>query len=275
MRKMKKSRILWLAVWLCLALSGCAKTESASEIMAKVQAKQMESEAVQSVAMNGQLKMTTQGMTLEFPMDLVIQTQPAEKQGEPVVYFSFTTSFMGQSMDMKYCVQDQMMYSEVNGERSSQPYAYTPETIQELQQNRNMEKMVNAFSVKKTGTGYELIYEAQSFAELADLLGALGDAEPDLDALQELQRQFETIDQTVTLNQWKMSFQISKDYQMTGGLIAIDATSEAEGTTMNFGIEINVSVRTDQPMTTIDTVSLGNVKSKGARPDKKKLRRGV
>lgn len=70
--------------------------------------------------------------------------------------------------------------------------------------------MVNAFSVKKTGTGYELIYEAQSFAELADLLGALGDAEPDLDALQELQRQFETIDQTVTLNQWKMSFQISK-----------------------------------------------------------------
>ena len=76
MRKMKKSRILWLAVWLCLALSGCAKTESASEIMAKVQAKQMESEAVQSVAMNGQLKMTTQGMTLEFPMDLVIQTQP-------------------------------------------------------------------------------------------------------------------------------------------------------------------------------------------------------
>ena len=86
MRKMKKSRILWLAVWLCLALSGCAKTESASEIMAKVQAKQMESEAVQSVAMNGQLKMTTQGMTLEFPMDLVIQTQPAEKQGEPALH---------------------------------------------------------------------------------------------------------------------------------------------------------------------------------------------
>ena len=252
MRKMKKSRILWLAVWLCLALSGCAKTESASEIMAKVQAKQMKSEAVQSVAMTGQLKMTTQGMTLEFPMDLIIQTQPAEKQGEPVVYFSFTTSFMGQSMDMKYCVQDQMMYSEVNGERSSQPYAYTPETIQELQQNRNMEKMVNAFSVKKTGTGYELIYEAQSFAELADLLGALGDAEPDLDALQELQQQFEMIDQTVALNEWKMSVQVSKDYQMTGGLIVVDATSEEEGMTMNFSVEINVSVRTDQPMTTMD-----------------------
>ena len=252
MRKMKKSRILWLAVWLCLALSGCAKTESASEIMAKVQAKQMQSEAVQSVTMKGQMKMTAQGVSLEFPMDLVIQTQPAEKQGEPVVYFSFSTSFMGQSMEMKYCVQDQVMYREVNGERSSQPYAYTPETAQELQQNVNLEKMVNAFSVNKTGTGYELVYEAQSFAELADLLGALGDAEPDLEALQELKQQFEMIDQTVTLNEWKMSFQVSKDYQMNGGLIVVDATGDVEGTEMNFSMEINVSVRTDQPMTTMD-----------------------
>ena len=78
----------------------------------------MQSEAVQSVTMKGQMKMTAQGVSLEFPMDLVIQTQPAEKQGEPVVYFSFSTSFMGQSMEMKYCVQDQVMYSEVNGERS-------------------------------------------------------------------------------------------------------------------------------------------------------------
>lgn len=92
----------------------------------------------------------------------------------------------------------------------------------------------------------------QSFAELADLLGALGDAEPDLDALQELQQQFEMIDQTVALNEWKMSFQVSKDYQMTGGLIVVDATSEEEGMTMNFSVEINVSVRTDQPMTTMD-----------------------
>ncbi len=128
MRKMKKSRILWLAVWLCLALSGCAKTESASEIMGKSPGETNAKRSGSIRAMNGQLKMTTQGVSLEFPMDLVIQTQPAEKQGEPVVYFRFSTSFMGQSMDMKYCVQDQVMYSEVNGERSSQPYAYTPET---------------------------------------------------------------------------------------------------------------------------------------------------
>ena len=84
------------------------------------------------------------------------------------------------------------------------------------------------------------------------LLGALGDAEPDLEALQELKQQFEMIDQTVTLNEWKMSFQVSKDYQMNGGLIVVDATGDVEGTEMNFSMEINVSVRTDQPMTTMD-----------------------
>ena len=39
---------------------------------------------------------------------------------------------------------------------------------------------------------------------------------------------------------------------MNGGLIVVDATGDVEGTEMNFSMEINVSVRTDQPMTTMD-----------------------
>ncbi len=252
MRKMKKSSIFWLAIWLCLVLSGCAKTENAAEIMKKVQAKQIQNEAVQSVAMNGQAKMIVEGMSLEFPVDLVMQTHLTEKQGEPVAYFRFSTSFMGQDLDMQFWLQDQMMYSEVNGERSSEPYAYTSETIQELRQNISSEKLYDAFSVNKTGSGYELVYEAKNFDELADLLGAAGETELDLDALQELKEQFAEMDQTLKLNQWKMSFQISKDYRMTGGLIVVDAAGLDKDMAMNFSFEINVDVRTDQPMTTIE-----------------------
>ena len=144
------------------------------------------------------------------------------------------------------------MYSEVNGERSSEPYAYTSETIQELRQNISSEKLYDAFSVNKTGSGYELVYEAKNFDELADLLGAAGETELDLDALQELKEQFAEMDQTLKLNQWKMSFQISKDYRMTGGLIVVDAAGLDKDMAMNFSFEINVDVRTDQPMTTIE-----------------------
>ena len=106
---MKKKLFLSFALLASLLLGGCGKTETAAEIMSKVQANQQKNEAVQTYKMDGKIKMAAEGMTLDFPIIMTIQSQPADKQGEPVLYFDLSLSFMGQSMNMKSCVQDQML----------------------------------------------------------------------------------------------------------------------------------------------------------------------
>lgn len=93
---MKKKLFLSFALLASLLLGGCGKTETAAEIMSKVQANQQKNEAVQTYKMDGKIKMAAEGMTLDFPIIMTIQSQPADKQGEPVLYFDLSLSFMGQ-----------------------------------------------------------------------------------------------------------------------------------------------------------------------------------
>ena len=249
---MKKKLFLSFALLASLLLGGCGKTETAAEIMSKVQANQQKNEAVQTYKMDGKIKMAAEGMTLDFPIIMTIQSQPADKHGEPVLYFDLSLSFMGQSMNMKSCVQDQMLYTESDGERSREPIDYNPESVAELQQEMDLKKLYSVFTVKKTDNGYDLNFEAKDYGELAELISLLGNAETDVEALEQMKEQFQTLEETTTLEQCKVNFQISKNYQMTGGVILIETSAVAEGMTMNLSFELNLTVSTDLPMTEMD-----------------------
>ena len=80
---MKKRIGFGFTALVCLLLSGCAKQESAQEIMARVEAQSAQNEAVQTLELDGKMSMEAQGMTLDFPLSGVIQTQPLSTVGEP------------------------------------------------------------------------------------------------------------------------------------------------------------------------------------------------
>lgn len=119
---MKKRIGFGFTALVCLLLSGCAKQESAQEIMARVEAQSAQNEAVQTLELDGKMSMEAQGMTLDFPLSGVIQTQPLSTVGEPAIYFEMGTTFLGQAMTFSFFVQDQTFYSDIMGERSIEPF---------------------------------------------------------------------------------------------------------------------------------------------------------
>ena len=121
-----------------------------------------------------------------------------------------------------------------------------------LRQEMDLKKLYSVFTVKKTDNGSDLNFEAKDYGELAELISLLGNAETDVEALEQMKEQFQTLEETTTLEQCKVNFQISKNYQMTGGVILIETSAVEEGMTMNLSFELNLTVSTDLPMTEMD-----------------------
>lgn len=247
--EMKKRTRFGLIGLACLLLGGCAKQESAQEIMTQVEARSAQNETVQTIELDGKMSMAAQGMTLDFPLSGVIQTQPLSTVGEPAIYFEMGTTFLGQAMTFSFFVQDQTFYSDMMGERSIEPFISSDSENDETQ---SIALMFQKFSVEKTSEGYRLSYQANSFSELQVMLESLIEETGNEEALNNLREQWQGMDDSVTLEACTLSYDISKEYQMTRGELnlAISTIEEEIPTRISFTLTLLIS--TDKPMTRPD-----------------------
>ena len=246
---MKKRIGFGFTALVCLLLSGCAKQDSAQEIMARVEAQSAQNEAVQTLELDGKMSMEAQGMTLDFPLSGVIQTQPLSTVGEPAIYFEMGTTFLGQAMTFSFFVQDQTFYSDIMGERSIEPFVSSDSENNETQ---SIASMFQKFSVEKTSEGYRLSYQADNFAELQGMLESLIEETGNEETLNNLRDQWKDIDDSVALEACTLNYDISKEYQMTRGELnlAISTLEEEIPTRISFTLTLMIS--TDKPMTQPD-----------------------